>query len=141
MTRLCRTLGLATAALTRLVAHIFKGHVAKLGLMAVLASEKRLLVLNEPLSGLDPKACILVKRELERSMQMAARCTIAATCLLTCKRSMAVWCCCTEAGLLYQVKLLSALSFFARGIWSKPSFLPCRLLDARYVIENHMLLM
>ena len=67
VSRLCAALELAPEALARPVRTYSKGMSQKLGLMAVLASDKELLVLDEPLSGLDPKARILVKRELERA--------------------------------------------------------------------------
>lgn len=65
--RLCDALELPAAALRRAVRTYSKGMSQKLGLMAILASDKDLLLLDEPLSGLDPKARILVKRELERT--------------------------------------------------------------------------
>ena len=67
VTRLCSALELAPAALTQPVRTCSKGMSQKLGLMALLASDKPLLVLDEPLNGLEPKARALVKRELERA--------------------------------------------------------------------------
>lgn len=57
-------LDLAPAALTKPVRAYSKGMTQKLGLAACLASGKPLQVLDEPLSGLDPKARALLKREL-----------------------------------------------------------------------------
>ena len=42
-----------------------KGMAQKLGLAACFLSGKDLFVLDEPMSGLDPKARLLVKRHLE----------------------------------------------------------------------------
>lgn len=52
------------AALDRLARTYSKGMTRKLGLAACLASRARLFVLDEPMSGLDPKARALLKREL-----------------------------------------------------------------------------
>jgi len=51
-------------ALARPARSYSKGMAQKLGLAACLASGKDLLVLDEPMSGLDPKARLLVKRRL-----------------------------------------------------------------------------
>ncbi len=57
-------LDLDPTALNKLVHAFSKGMAQKLGLAAVLMSEKELLVMDEPMSGLDPKARILLKRRL-----------------------------------------------------------------------------
>lgn len=46
------------------VSQFSKGMTQKLGLAVCLLSEKKLLVLDEPMSGLDPKARVLFKKEL-----------------------------------------------------------------------------
>ena len=51
-------------ALKKPVHALSKGMAQKLGLAAVLMSNKDLLVLDEPMSGLDPKARALLKRYL-----------------------------------------------------------------------------
>jgi ABC-2 type transport system ATP-binding protein len=56
-------------ALDRPVRAYSKGMGQKLGLIACLASGRDLLVLDEPMSGLDPKARILVRRQLESLVQ------------------------------------------------------------------------
>jgi ABC-2 type transport system ATP-binding protein len=55
---------LAPEALAKPVRLLSKGMAQKLGLAAVLASGKPLLILDEPMSGLDPKARALLKRSL-----------------------------------------------------------------------------
>jgi len=59
-------LDLDPAALGRPVRAYSKGMAQKLGLAACFLSGKRLLILDEPVSGLDPKARALVKRHLLR---------------------------------------------------------------------------
>ena len=59
-------LELAPDVLSRAVRTYSKGMAQKLGLIACLASGKDLMVLDEPMSGLDPKARILVRRQLAR---------------------------------------------------------------------------
>ena len=57
-------LDLAEEALSRPARTYSKGMAQKLGLASCLLSGKSLLVLDEPMSGLDPKARLLVKRRL-----------------------------------------------------------------------------
>ncbi len=57
-------LDLAPAALARPVRTLSKGMAQKIGLLAVLLAGRELLVLDEPMSGLDPLARALVKAKL-----------------------------------------------------------------------------
>jgi ABC-2 type transport system ATP-binding protein len=59
-------LDLDLAALSRPVRTYSKGMSQKLGLATCFLSERRLLVLDEPMSGLDPKARALFKDYLKR---------------------------------------------------------------------------
>lgn len=52
------------SALTQSVRTYSKGMVQKLGLAACFLSEKRLYILDEPMSGLDPRARMYLKRYL-----------------------------------------------------------------------------
>lgn len=58
------TLDIDPAALTKLARGYSKGMTQKLGLAACFLSDARLFILDEPMSGLDPKARALVKRQL-----------------------------------------------------------------------------
>ena len=65
-------LELPAAALGRLARTYSKGMTQKLGLAACLLSDKEILILDEPMGGLDPKAHALLKREL-RGLRSAGR--------------------------------------------------------------------
>ena len=58
-------LGLEDAALDKRVGVYSKGMSQKLGLLATFMTGLPLLILDEPMSGLDPKARILLKRQVE----------------------------------------------------------------------------
>lgn len=62
--RICETLDLKFEVLKQKVTKYSKGMTQKLGLLAVFLSQADLVILDEPMSGLDPKARIALKREL-----------------------------------------------------------------------------
>ncbi len=62
---MCGALDLDLQALDKSVRIYSKGMAQKLGLIACLLSDKDLLILDEPMSGLDPKARLLVKRQMQ----------------------------------------------------------------------------
>lgn len=61
---ICQRLDLRFEILQEKVTKYSKGMVQKLGLLAVFLSDADLIILDEPMSGLDPKARIALKREL-----------------------------------------------------------------------------
>ncbi len=62
--QICKNLDLPFDVLQQKVTKYSKGMTQKLGLLAVFMSEADLVILDEPMSGLDPKARIALKREL-----------------------------------------------------------------------------
>ena len=62
--KVCENLDLKFEVLKQKVTKYSKGMTQKLGLLAVFLSEADLVILDEPMSGLDPKARIALKKEL-----------------------------------------------------------------------------
>jgi ABC-type multidrug transport system ATPase subunit len=60
-----QALDLEASALDKPVRQLSKGMTQKLGLASCLLTERQLYILDEPLSGLDPRARALVKRQLQ----------------------------------------------------------------------------
>ena len=60
-----RAMDLELSALDKSVRQLSKGMTQKLGLMACFLSGKSLYILDEPMSGLDPKARVLVKQQIK----------------------------------------------------------------------------
>lgn len=66
---LCAQLDLAQTALSQAVRAYSKGMAQKLGLVGCFLSQKPLLILDEPMTGLDPKARAYLKRYLLKLKQ------------------------------------------------------------------------
>ncbi len=96
---LCASLDLELAALRRPVRQYSKGMAQKLGLIACFLSDKALYILDEPMSGLDPKARILVKRYLTE-LRTRKRTVFFSTHLLTDVESL-----CDRMGILHGGRL------------------------------------
>lgn len=62
--QICKNLDLSAEVLPQKISGYSKGMVQKLGLVGTFLSEAELVILDEPMSGLDPKARIALKREL-----------------------------------------------------------------------------
>ena len=92
-------LDLDLAALDRSVRQYSKGMAQKLGLAACFLSDKDLVVLDEPMSGLDPKARILVKRQLTE-MKRTGKSVFFSTHMLADVAEL-----CDRMGILHEGKL------------------------------------
>jgi ABC-2 type transport system ATP-binding protein len=95
-----QALDLALPALRQRVRDYSKGMTQKLGLAAALIADKQLYILDEPCSGLDPKAHVLFKRLL---LDLRAR---GSTVLLTSHALADVDALCDRLAILHQGRLL-----------------------------------
>lgn len=96
---MCEALDLDPAALSRPVRIYSKGMSQKLGLLATLLNGNDLLVLDEPMSGLDPKARLLVKTQMQ-GMKDAGRTVFFSTHMLSDVDEL-----CDRMGILHEGKL------------------------------------
>jgi ABC-2 type transport system ATP-binding protein len=96
---MCADLDLDPEALSKSVRDYSKGMAQKLGLAACFLSGKNLFVLDEPMSGLDPKARLLVKRHL-RACQSDGRSIFISTHMLSDVDEL-----CDRMGILHGGKL------------------------------------
>lgn len=62
--QIAQTLDLNPAALNLKIGNYSKGMTQKLGLLATFLSAAKLIILDEPMSGLDPRARIALKKQL-----------------------------------------------------------------------------
>jgi ABC-2 type transport system ATP-binding protein len=96
---MCEKLDLDPSALSKSVRDYSKGMAQKLGLAACFLSGKSLFVLDEPMSGLDPKARLLVKRHL-RACRSEGRTIFISTHMLSDVEEL-----CDRMGILHAGKL------------------------------------
>ncbi len=68
--QMCDALGLDAQQLKHPLRTYSKGTRQKLGLLACFLSDKQLLILDEPMSGLDPKARALTRAQIKRHQAM-----------------------------------------------------------------------
>jgi len=87
-------------ALRRTVRDYSKGMTQKLGLAACLLAAKPLLVLDEPMSGLDPKASALLKRQLRAARDGGAAILMTSHALADVEQL------CDRIGILHNGRLL-----------------------------------
>ena len=96
---MCDALDLDPGALSKSVRIYSKGMSQKLGLVATLLSDKDFLVMDEPMSGLDPKARLLVKRQMQ-AIKTAGRTVFFSTHMLNDVDEL-----CDRMGILHGGKL------------------------------------
>ncbi|MCP5150817.1 MAG: ABC transporter ATP-binding protein [Ectothiorhodospiraceae bacterium] len=96
---MCAALDLDASALARPVRQLSKGMAQKLGLASCFLSRRALFVLDEPMSGLDPKARLLVKRQLT-ALRSAGPAVFFSTHMLTDVEEL-----CDRMGILHQGRL------------------------------------
>ena len=96
---MCQALDLEPDALARSVREYSKGMAQKLGLVASFLSRRDLFVLDEPMSGLDPKARLLVKRHL-LALKRESRSVFFSTHMLTDVEEI-----CDRMGILHRGRL------------------------------------
>ena len=96
---MCEVLDLDPSALFKSVRIYSKGMSQKLGLIAALLSDKDFLVLDEPMSGLDPKARLLVKTRMQ-ALKQAGRSVFFSTHMLSDVDEL-----CDRMGILHGGKL------------------------------------
>ena len=110
---MCVALELDPHALLRPVRTYSKGMAQKLGLAATFLSGRDLLVLDEPLSGLDPKARILVKAQLQNE-RAAGRTVFISTHMLADVESLCDRMCLLDGGrIVFQGTVADWLSQYA----------------------------
>lgn len=97
---LCDELELDNTALSKSVRAYSKGMLQKLGLIGCLLSDKPFLILDEPMSGLDPKARVLFRTAIQR-LKEAGKTVLLCTHILNDIEIL-----CDRVGILHQGQLL-----------------------------------
>lgn len=98
--KLCEQLELDSKALDKSVRTYSKGMLQKLGLIGCLLSEKSILILDEPMSGLDPKARVLF-RNVIKHLKESGKTILLCTHILNDIETL-----CDRVGILHHGKLL-----------------------------------
>jgi len=102
--RIAAELDFDTAALRRLLRTYSKGMTQKLGLISAFASGRNLLILDEPMSGLDPVARSAVRKKLAEHRQNGG------SLLMTSHSMTDIEMLCDDVAILHQGRLLSLCS-------------------------------
>lgn len=97
---LCERIELDTAALGKNVRQLSKGMLQKLGLIGCLLSDKPFFMLDEPMSGLDPKARALF-RAVVTELRLKGKTLLLCTHILTDIEKL-----CDQVGILHQGRML-----------------------------------
>jgi ABC-2 type transport system ATP-binding protein len=97
---LCAKLDFPPAALDKPVQALSKGMTQKLGIMGCLMSSKPFLILDEPMSGLDPKARVLFRHVVEE-LRSAGRTVLMCSHILSDIEAL-----CDRATILHQGRIL-----------------------------------
>lgn len=97
---LCKQLALEPSALMQAINTYSKGMLQKLGLLATLFSNRSLLILDEPTTGLDPQARMCFRQVIRASKQTGKT-------ILLCSHSFCdIEMLCDRVGILHKGKLL-----------------------------------
>jgi ABC-2 type transport system ATP-binding protein len=102
--RIASELDFDTAALRRLLRTYSKGMTQKLGLISAFASGRNLLILDEPMSGLDPVARAAVRKKLAEHHQAGG------SLLMTSHSMSDIETLCDDVAILHRGRLLSLCS-------------------------------
>jgi ABC-2 type transport system ATP-binding protein len=102
--RIAAELEFDTAALRRLLRTYSKGMTQKLGLISAFASGRNLLILDEPMSGLDPVARAAVRKKLAEHHQAGG------SLLMTSHSMSDIETLCDDVAILHRGRLLSLCS-------------------------------
>jgi ABC-2 type transport system ATP-binding protein len=97
---LCNRLSFPTALLKTRASHYSKGMMQKVGLIGCFLSDVKILLLDEPLSGLDPKARYQIKSLLNEEKERNPRVMLYSTHMLADIEDI-----CDDFGILHEGKL------------------------------------
>ncbi len=95
-----KKLDLDMNVLTNTIGSYSKGMGQKLGLLSAFLSEASILILDEPMSGLDPKSRIMLKQVIKEYMQEESRCIFFSSHILADVDEL-----CQEIAILHDTKI------------------------------------